>query len=89
MANANVELIRELRELRRLLLLHPNGLSVSELALLTRTDYLAVWRHLRHLSVYEVHPHLYTAQPPDEDEIDYATAVFWRADHERRRNAAD
>ena len=82
----------ELREIRRLLLLHPNGLKVSEIAILTRSDYLTVWRYLRRLHIIELPDKRFTAALAP-GEIEYATAVLWRADADRqeaeRRRAAD
>ena len=81
----NLELTLVLREMRRLYLLHPSGLRDSEIAILLRQPYQAIWKYRHKLHVVEVAPGRFTAELLP-DEVDYANAVLWRAAHDARRD---
>lgn len=87
MAKTNRELMTNLRDIKRLLFAHPNGLSTSEIAAVLRLPTTNVWRYLKMLRTVEVTKHRFTCIP-FPDEIEYAEVVLRRADYEARLRQA-
>lgn len=70
--------LHQLRELKRLLLWHPWGITDIEVAVLMRVSRGTVWRMRQDLeNVEEITEGHYT-YCPNKDEVEFAEAIIWR-----------